>query len=109
MSAKLMALYPADQLPKALLRDEPFGRLVNIDKPGKTLQSELAHIAEEHCGGGYPGDSNWTSGDFTQGIWEVWSDRKGDMARAMMYMDVRYEGGQHGGTGANEPDLILTR
>ena len=26
----------------------------------------------------------------------------------MFYMDVRYEGGTHGGTGAWEPDLILT-
>jgi endonuclease I len=59
-------------------------------------------------GGGYPGDSNWTDGDFTFGRWEVWNQRKGDIARAMMYMDVRYEGGTHGLTGASEPDLILT-
>ena len=26
----------------------------------------------------------------------------------MMYMDVRYEGGTHGVTGATEPNLILT-
>lgn len=37
------------------------------------------------------------------GIWEVWDHRKGDIARAMFYMDVRYEGD----TGS-EPDLILT-
>lgn len=36
-------------------------------------------------------------------IWETWDHRKGDIARAMFYMDVRYEGD----TG-NEPDLILT-
>ena len=59
-------------------------------------------------GGGYPGDSNWTDGDFTMGRWEVWDHRKGDIARAMMYMDIRYEGGTHGFTGANEPDLRLT-
>jgi endonuclease I len=59
-------------------------------------------------GGPYPGDSNWTSGDFTFGQWEAWNARKGDMARAMMYMDVRYEGGTHGVTAANEPDLRLT-
>jgi endonuclease I len=28
--------------------------------------------------------------------------------RALFYMDVRYEGGTHGGTGASEPDLRLT-
>lgn len=58
-------------------------------------------------GGGtgvYPGNSNWTDGNF----FEVWSDRRGDIARAMFYMDVRYEGGNHGGTGWSEPDLILT-
>jgi endonuclease I len=37
------------------------------------------------------------------GIWEVWDHRKGDIARAMFYMDVRYEG-----DASAEPDLILT-
>lgn len=59
-------------------------------------------------GGGYPGDSNWTDGEYTDGRWEVWQDRRGDIARAMFYMDVRYAGGTHGETGATEPDLILT-
>ncbi len=36
------------------------------------------------------------------GIWETWDGRKGDVARAMFYMDVRYE------AGGSEPDLILT-
>ena len=36
------------------------------------------------------------------GIWETWDGRKGDVARAMFYMDVRYEGQ------GTEPDLILT-
>ena len=30
------------------------------------------------------------------------------MARALLYADIRYEGGMHGGTGHSEPDLILT-
>ncbi|MEM7584043.1 MAG: endonuclease [Acidobacteriota bacterium] len=62
-------------------------------------------------GGGtgvYPGNSNWTSGSFTQGTWEAWDGRKGDVARAILYMDVRYEGGVHSGTGFSEPDLIVT-
>ncbi|MCB9853682.1 MAG: endonuclease [Phycisphaerales bacterium] len=58
--------------------------------------------------GGYPGNSNWTSGNFTLGTWEVWAGRRGDIARAQFYLDVRYEGGVHGITGAPEPDLILT-
>jgi len=60
------------------------------------------------AGGGYPGDSNWQMGEFTEGTWEVWNGRRGDVARALMYMDVRYAGGSHGITGAAEPDLILT-
>jgi endonuclease I len=59
-------------------------------------------------GGAYPGDSSWTNGSYTDGRWEVWGGRRGDVARALMYMDVRYAGGTHGITGHMEPDLILT-
>jgi endonuclease I len=59
-------------------------------------------------GGPYPADSNWQTGEYTEGRWEVWKRRRGDIARAQMYMDLRYEGGNHGITGAAEPDLILT-
>jgi len=58
-------------------------------------------------GGGtgvYPGNSNWYSTD----TWEVWNHRRGDVARALLYMDVRYEGDTHSVTGAVEPDLQLT-
>lgn len=54
--------------------------------------------------GTYPGNSNWRDTD----TWETWMGRRGDVARALLYMDVRYEGGTHGITGASEPDLILT-
>lgn len=57
-------------------------------------------------GGGtitYPGNSNWGKGD----RWEVWGYRRGDVARALLYMDIRYEGGTNG-AGAPEPDLVLT-
>ncbi len=58
-------------------------------------------------GGGsgvYPGNSNWSNSS----VFQVWSKLKGNVARAMFYMDLRYEGGTHGGSGAAEPDLRLT-
>ena len=54
-------------------------------------------------GGKGRGDSNW-SGEY----FEVWDARKGDIARALMYMAIRYEGGRHPVTGQREPDLELT-
>ena len=58
--------------------------------------------------GTYPGNSNWFQGNSNQGSFQVWGARKGDMARAVMYMAIRYEGGQHPTTGQSEPDLELT-
>jgi endonuclease I len=45
---------------------------------------------------------------FDKDSWEVWDGRKGEAARAIFYMDVRYEGGKHAGTDCDEPDLMLT-
>jgi len=84
------------------------------NKPYRTCDascSEKTTVSNDGQGGGsgtYPGNSNWTTGSYTQGTWETWIGRRGDVARALLYMDVRYEGGTHGGTGHSEPDLILT-
>src|SRR5690606_5850085 len=60
-------------------------------------------------GGNGAGDSNWVKGpDGNGGSFEPWDARKGDMARAVMYMAIRYEGGQDVNTGQSEPDLELT-
>jgi endonuclease I len=59
------------------------------------------------AGGGsgvYPGNSNWFNGSGFQ----TWGKRKGDMARAVLYMAIRYEGGTHPTTGQSEPDLEMT-
>ena len=68
--------------------------------------------ANNGVGGGsgvYPGNSNWFKGpNGNTGSFEVWGKRKGDMARAILYMAIRYEGGLHPGTGQTEPDLELT-
>ena len=80
------------------------------NKPFDTCSSgctENATLANHGFGGGsgtYPGNSNWTSSS----VYEVWNHRRGDIARAQLYMDVRYEGGTHAVTGASEPDLVLT-
>ena len=72
-------------------------------------------VANDGQGGNnapYPGDDNWYRSPGGPGgllgRWETWSGRRGDIARAMFYADIRYEGGQHGITGFPEPDLILT-
>lgn len=67
--------------------------------------------ANNGFGGGsgvYPGNSNWVKGpDGNSGSFEVWGHRKGDVARAVMYMAIRYEGGIDQ-NGQGEPDLELT-
>ena len=61
-------------------------------------------------GSGPRGNSNWVkSPDGNAGSFEVWDAQKGDMARALFYMAIRYEGiaaeDAHDG---NLPDLELT-
>ncbi|MFN7587968.1 MAG: endonuclease I family protein [Planctomycetota bacterium] len=73
--------------------------------------TEWATTANGGQGGGsgvFPGNSNWWTSAAPAGGWQTWNGRKGDVARAIFYMDVRYEGGTHGVTGASEPDLRLT-
>ena len=45
---------------------------------------------------------NYRQNVLPEGRWETWSGRRGDVARALLYFDVRYEGD------GTEPDLILT-
>ncbi|OUU24806.1 MAG: hypothetical protein CBC13_03020 [Planctomycetia bacterium TMED53] len=52
--------------------------------------------------------SNFASGFGSTGSWEAWEDRRGDVARNIFYMDMRYEGGTHSQTGCSEPDLRIT-
>ncbi|MCK4565579.1 MAG: endonuclease [Verrucomicrobia bacterium] len=78
---------------------------------GSSNDTEKATDFNNGQGGGsgiYPGNSNWRSGAYESGRWETWIGRRGDVARALFYMDVRYEGGTHGGTEHSEPDLTLT-
>ncbi|UUE96985.1 endonuclease [Xanthomonas hortorum pv. pelargonii] len=85
------------------------------NKPYATCTSSCGErVTEVNDGGGggsgrYPGNSNWVrTPDGNGGTFEVWGKRKGDMARAVMYMAIRYEGGTDAATGQSEPDLELT-
>ena len=69
---------------------------------GCTERTTLANNGQGGGSGEYPGNSNWRTGQGPSGTWETWIGRRGDVARALFYADVRYEGG------ASEPDLILT-
>jgi endonuclease I len=68
--------------------------------------------ANNGSGGGsgvYPGNSNWVrTPDGNSGSFQVWGKRKGDIARAVLYMAIRYEGGRDAATQQSEPDLELT-
>jgi endonuclease I len=83
----------------------------NLYRACSATCAEKTTVANHGRGGGsgsYPGNSSWRTGSGATGIWETWIGRRGDVARALFYLDVRYEGGSHGVTGAAEPDLILT-
>jgi endonuclease I len=80
--------------------NKPFGNCA----PGATERVTDVNDGQGGGSGVFPGNSDWFNGN----DWQTWNGRKGDVARAMFYMDVRYEGGTHGITGAAEPDLILT-
>jgi endonuclease I len=97
-------LYLADASYNGSRSNRPFA------EPGATA-TEYVTLVNNGFGGGsgvYPGNSNWGTGSFDEGSWEVWGHRRGDVARALLYMDIRYEGGSHGVTGHSEPNLILT-
>ena len=105
--------YPYTDMHHLFLADADYN-FNRSNKPYDNCSSEcvgyetMANNGRGGVGGAYPADTNWTEGAYTDGKWETWSGRRGDVARAMMYMDVRYAGGTHGVTGSTEPDLILT-
>jgi endonuclease I len=80
--------------------NKPFGACA----PGATERVTDVNGGQGGGAGVFPGNSNW----FNASVWQTWNGRKGDVARAIFYMDVRYEGGTHGVTGAAEPDLVVT-
>lgn len=83
------------------------------NKPLANCSSGCTALATEanggDGGGSARGQKNWFVGpDGNAGSFETWDARKGDIARAVLYMAIRYEGGVHPTTGQGEPDLELT-
>ena len=75
------------------------------NKPYDNCTSGCTSLATAtYNGAGGASDPNLSSSS----VFQVWSKVKGNVARAMFYMDIRYEGGSHGVSGAAEPDLRLT-
>lgn len=71
------------------------------------VNADARRVTIENTGrGGSLTDEPYTSNYTFDDCWQTWIGRRGDAARAMFYMDVRYEGEVIGNVG--EPDLILT-
>lgn len=90
------ALFLSDPSYNSSRGNQPYGTCDTLDCVERETDGGTSGV--------YPGLSNWRK----TGTWETWLGRRGDVARAQFYMDVRYEGGNHPITMAAEPDLILT-
>jgi endonuclease I len=100
-------LYASDSAYNSDRGNKPFGNCTLASGCG-----ERTTEVNNGSGGGsgvYPGNSNWVkTPDGNAGTFQVWGKRKGDIARAVLYMAIRYEGGTHPTTGQSEPDLEMT-
>lgn len=89
-------LYMSDSSYNQSRGNNPYG-----DCAGTGACTEKPTVLTNGIGG--PGHSNFRS----SAVWQVWNLREGDVARAVMYAAVRYDGGINA-MGQPEPDLILT-
>ncbi len=94
---------------------DPTYNSARVNRPFNDCTSGCTTYATDvNNGFGGEGQNNLSSGGSigcpntptANDIWEPWDHRKGDVARSILYMDVRYEGGT-GAMGA-EQDLIAT-
>lgn len=105
--------YPYTDCHHLFLCDDNYNQARNrrVFDNGNAGWNEYVTTSNGGAGGGsgsFPGNSNWQTTSSSPGSWQVWGDRKGDVARALFYMDIRYEGGNNGNTGTAEPNLHLT-
>ncbi len=101
--------YPYTDTHMLFLSDAGYNSSRNNKPYAECLADCVERVTEVNNGtgggsGAFPGNSNW----YDTLYWQTWGDRQGDVARAVLYMAIRYEGGLHGVTGAAEPDLRLT-
>ncbi len=76
-----------------------------VNCSGCTERTTVANFGFGGGSGVYPGNSNW----FDANGFQVWNHRRGDMARAVMYMAIRYEGkADDEANDGDIPDLELT-
>ena len=100
--------YPFTDCHMLFLSDDGYNT-ARSNRPYRNCNSSCTeYTTDGGTSGIFAGQSNWGTGSNATGTWQVWEGRKGDIARAMFYADLRYEGGNHGLTGWSEPDLILT-
>lgn len=95
--------YPYTDCHQLFLSDTNYNN-DRANKPFNDVTGGTERVTDVNDGEGGAGHSNW----FNATYWKTWDGRMGDVARALLYLDVRYAGGTHGVTGAAEPDLILT-
>lgn len=101
--------YPYTDMHMLMLSDSGYNSSRGNKPYGNCTSTCTEYTTQAHAGAGggsgvFPGNSNWANAS----IWQTWGKLKGNVARAVLYMDVRYEGGVHGVTNASEPDLRLT-
>lgn len=101
--------YPYTDMHMLMLSDSSYNSSRSNKPYGDCTASCTEYTTQTYAGAGggsgvFPGNSNWANSS----IWQTWGKLKGNVARALLYMDVRYEGGVHSVTGAAEPDLRLT-
>src|SRR3546814_17053602 len=77
-----------------------------VDCPASSNCGARATEANDGRGGGSDaGDSKWVKGpDGNGGSFAPWDERKGDRARAVMYMGNRTEGGRDAQNDPHQPD-----
>ena len=91
-------LFAAYQPYNSSRSNKPYGN----DGENPPLDDKRVTVLNVNRGGDEGDDANYS----TSGSWETWNGRRGDVARAMFYMELRYDGFKN--DNRKEADLQLT-